>query len=66
MTMTHFEEIYCTDCKEKATMHADGSVACSCSFVNDPDTDSIPRSWHTTRENIYAMQLAESDYQETE
>ena len=43
--MTHFEEIFCSDCNQKATMHADGSVACSCSFVNDPDTDAIPAGW---------------------
>jgi hypothetical protein len=60
--MTHFETIYCTECNTSAVMHADGSVACLCSFVNDPDTDDIPPGWNTTRENIYAMQLAESDY----
>jgi len=56
------EPIYCDDCKLAATMHADGSVACACSFVNDPDTDTIPSAWNTTRENVYALQLAESDY----
>lgn len=61
---TKFDPIFCTECNEKAVMHADGSVACSCSFINDPDTDDIPAGWDTTRENIYAMQLAESDYQE--
>lgn len=64
--MTHFEPIYCDGCKMNATMHADGSVACSCSFVNGPDDDKIPAAWNTTRENVYAMQLAESDYASTE
>ena len=59
--MTNFEKIFCTDCNLNATMHADGTVACGCSFVNDPDTDAIPGAWNTTRENVYAMQLAESD-----
>lgn len=61
---THFDAIHCEDCKQKAVMHADGSIACSCSFVNDPDIDDVPSAWNTTRENIYAMQLAESDYAE--
>ena len=56
------ENIYCTDCNLEATMHADGSVACSCALVNDPETDTIPAAWNTTRENIYALQLAESEY----
>lgn len=64
--MTNFDPIFCTECHVNAVMHADGSVACGCSFVNDPDTDGIPSGWDTTRENIYAMQLAESDYQEAE
>jgi len=55
------QPIFCTACKLNATMHADGSVACSCSFLNDPDTDPTPAGWDTTRENIYAMQLAESE-----
>lgn len=53
--------IFCTDCNGKAVMHADGSLACSCSFVNDPDIDAIPAAWNTTREAIYALQLAESE-----
>jgi hypothetical protein len=56
------ETIFCDDCKLEATMHADGSVACSCAFVNDPDTDTIPTAWNTTRENVYDLQLAESEY----
>jgi hypothetical protein len=56
--------IFCTDCNQKAVMHADCSIACSCSFINDPDIDGMPSGWDTTRENVYAMQLAESDYEE--
>ena len=59
--MTNFDQIFCTDCHLNAAMHADGTVACGCSLVADPDTDTIPRAWNTTRGNIYAMQLAESD-----
>ena len=53
--------IFCTDCYLTATMHADGTVACGCSCVADPDTDAIPAAWDTTREAVYALQLAESE-----
>lgn len=53
--------IFCTGCNLDATMHADGTVACGCSLVADPDTDTIPAAWNTTREAVYALQLAESD-----
>lgn len=66
MKNTQLDGIFCTDCNTKAAMHADGTVTCSCSSVADPDTDPIPVAWNTTRENIYAMQLAESDYVENE
>ncbi len=59
--MTKFEKVFCIDCNTSAVMHADGTVCCSCSSVSDPDCDEIPGGWQTTRENIYAMQLAESD-----
>ena len=56
---------YCDDCKEKLTMHADGSVACSCATFSDPDGDApVPSGWNATREDIYRLQLAESDYVE--
>jgi len=60
----NYETIYCDDCKTKAVVHADGSVACSCSFVDDPDSDTIPPAWNTTAENVYAIQLAESDLED--
>jgi hypothetical protein len=52
--------IFCTDCYYIATMHADGTVACGCSVIADPETETIPASWDTTREAIYALQLEES------
>lgn len=55
------EEIFCSACKTKATVHADGSVVCSCDYVGDAETDIIPVSWNTTRENVCALQLAESE-----
>ena len=57
---------FCNDCKEKLTMHADGSVACSCATFSDPDdaNEAVPSGWNATREDIYRLQLAESDYVE--
>lgn len=56
------DKIFCTVCNTEAACHADGSVACSCSVVNDPQDDQIPASWNATMEEVYAIQLAESDY----
>jgi hypothetical protein len=53
--LTHFDVIQCSDCNTTCVMHADGSIACSCAFVDEPDTDAIPAAWNTTRENIHAM-----------
>ena len=57
-------EFFCNDCKEKLTMHADGTVACSCATFADPDdaNEAVPSGWNATREDIYRLQLAESDY----
>jgi hypothetical protein len=35
--------IFCTDCNLHATMHADGTVACGCSLVADPDLNNAAR-----------------------
>jgi len=61
-------QFFCNDCKEKLTMHADGTVACSCATFNDSDdaNEAVSHSWNATREDIYLLQLAESDYIEEE
>lgn len=58
----------CAECHEPLTMHADGTVACSCAAFADPDnySEMIPNGWDITREEIYALQLAESDYQDVD
>lgn len=53
--------IFCTDCHTNVSMHADGTLSCSCSMVSDPDSDPIPAGWNTTREQCYELQLAESE-----
>jgi hypothetical protein len=60
------EQFSCADCHEKLTMHADGTVACSCAMFSDPDdaNEAVPSGWNATREDIYRLQLAESDYVE--
>ena len=42
--------IFCNDCKEKLTMHADGTIACSCATFADPDdaNEAIPSGWNAT------------------
>jgi hypothetical protein len=61
--MLEDSKVFCNDCKEKLTMHADGTVACSCATFADPDdAEAVPSGWNATREDIYRLQLAESDY----
>lgn len=53
----------CNECHERLTVHANGTVACSCAAFSDPDyySEMIPNGWDISREEIYALQLAESN-----
>ena len=36
-------KLYCTECNKDLTIHADGTIACSCALQRAGDT--IPASW---------------------
>lgn len=42
---------YCRDCSETLTLHADGSVACSCDFLA-ADSTEIPLNWDLNQEQL--------------
>jgi hypothetical protein len=67
------ENIYCTACKEKITIHADATFACGCEGPIDPmdGGDPIPASWEMPGEDADSVYhelrraaQAEKHYQE--
>lgn len=44
---------FCTACDQTLILHADGSIACSCDFL-DADSTSIPAPWQLTSEELDA------------
>jgi hypothetical protein len=55
----------CSDCDERLTLHADGSVTCSCAGVEAHDTNP-PAAWDISAQQLAAWRQNELDYQETE
>jgi hypothetical protein len=49
---------YCTMCNETLTLHADGSIACSCDFL-DCGSDQIPETWQLTGQELVAARSYE-------
>lgn len=47
------ENIYCTSCKDKVTLHADATFTCSCEGPIDPldGGDPVPASWEMPGED---------------
>jgi len=45
--------MYCTECNETLTIHADGSIACACQgpleFWRTLRSDVVPDSWRCTQ-----------------
>lgn len=51
---------YCTSCNETLTLHADGSIACACDFLDaDAPTSKIPASWKIDAERVLGMRVCE-------
>lgn len=39
---------YCDRCNETLVLHADGSVACACDFLDSSPLGEVPEYWHMT------------------
>jgi len=64
-------ELYCNNCDYAITLHADGSCACSCDFL-DAESEDIPDAWISldqdclVLEQIRDLRRGEKDYQRRE
>jgi hypothetical protein len=51
---------YCRACRETLTLHADGSIACSCEFLDADSNDGIPTTWALTEKELADIRAAEA------